>query len=56
MDKLSSGLFSSSNTSFDSKNFELQPKLFVNVPYQTKIKGKLKVQLLDVYIIIIYLK
>ena len=48
MDKLNSGLFNCSIPSFDSINFELQPKLFVYVPNQTKIKGKLKIQLYDV--------
>ena len=48
MDKLGSGLFNSLNTRFDFKNFEIQPKLYVNVPNQTKIKGKFKIQLLDV--------
>ena len=45
MDKLNSGLFNFSNTSFDSINFELQPKLFVDVPNKTKIKGKSNIQL-----------
>ena len=55
MDKLNTGFFNSSIPSFDSINFELQPKLFVNVPNQTKIKGKFKVQLLDMYITVMFI-
>ena len=47
MDKLNSGLFNSSVSSFDSINFECQPKLIVHVPDQTKIKGKIKFQLIN---------
>ena len=39
MDKLNSEVFSSSLLGFDRLNFEAKPKLIVNIPDQTKIKG-----------------
>ena len=47
MDKLNSGFFNSSISSFDSLNFKFQTKLVVHVPNQTKITGKFKFQLID---------
>ena len=41
MDKLNSGLFNLSKSNFDFLNFEVQPKLFVNIPKQTNVDGKL---------------
>ena len=40
MDKLNSGVFTSSVFGFDCLNFGVQPKLSVNIPDQTRIKGK----------------
>ena len=40
MDKLNSGAFTSSVFGFDCLNFGAQPKLIVNIPDKTKIKGK----------------
>ena len=40
MDKLNSGLFNLSKSNFDFLNFEVQPKLFVNIPKQTNVDGK----------------
>ena len=55
MDKLNGGLFNSSITIFDSMDFEIQSKLFVNVPKQRKVKGKFIFQLLYLYEISIYM-
>ena len=41
MDKINSGLFNASNSNFDFQNFGIQPQLFVEVPKQTKVKGKI---------------
>ena len=40
MDKLKSRLFSTPFTQFEFLNFGYQPKLFVDVPKQTNIRGK----------------
>ena len=40
MDKINSGLFDVSKRKFDFFNVGIQPKLFVNVPKKTKVKGK----------------
>ena len=40
MDKINSELFSSKNLDFDVINSELQPKLFVNIPNQTQVRGE----------------
>ena len=40
MDKINSRVFSTSFSSFDFLNLGYQPKLFVNVPIQTNIKGE----------------
>ena len=40
MDKINSELFSSKNLDFDLINCGLQPKLFVNIPNQTQVRGE----------------
>ena len=41
MDKINSVFFNAQKPDFQFLNFEFQPKLFVNVPNQTKVKGQL---------------
>ena len=39
MDKINSGFFDVSKRKFDFLNVRVQPKLFVNVPKKTQVKG-----------------
>ena len=41
MDKINSGFFNVSNRNFDFFNIGIQPKLFVNIPKKTQVKGEL---------------
>ena len=40
MDKINSGFFDVSKRKFDFFNVGVQPKLFVNVPKKTPVKGE----------------
>ena len=47
MDKLSSGYFNHQNHTTFSLNLGFQPKLFVNVPKQTNIKGEYSIKVYE---------
>ena len=51
MDKINSGLFSSTNHKLGFLHFEFQPKLFVNVPKQTHIKGEYSIEIYEYLLI-----